>query len=288
MAGDVLFDAPGPVTRRRHLWYSVGAGALLLAFLAWAIWRLYDRDQFSYDKWEPFITPEYVRALLVDGLLKTLQMAFVAILGALVLGFVLGLAKLSDRAWVRWPAWAVAEFFRALPVLLLMIFIWYLLGIEKAGSSYWAVVIGLTLYNGSVLGEVLRAGVLAVPKGQSEAAYAIGLRKSQVMNVVLMPQAVKIMLPALISQCIVALKDTALGYAVLAPGLTRVMKDIYLEFGNRVPTMIVVASMFIVINLLLSWLATWAQRRFVGEKPQLAVPIVGQDGGTAQGVAAAV
>ena len=105
----------------------------------------------------------------------------------------------------------MVEFFRAVPVLLLMVFIWYLIGINRDGASFWAVVIALTLYNGAVLAEVLRAGVNAVPKGQREAAYAIGMRKSQVMNIVLLPQAVKIMLPAIISQCIVALKDTALG-----------------------------------------------------------------------------
>ena len=80
----------------------------------------------------------------------------------------------------------------------------------------------LTLYNGAVLAEVFRAGINAVPKGQSEAAYAIGMRKSQVMNIILLPQAVKIMIPAIISQCVVALKDTSLGYLIAAPGLTRV------------------------------------------------------------------
>lgn len=278
----VLYDAPGPRTRARHRAYAVAAGAALFAVLAWAVWRLYDNDQFTYEKWEPFITPRYIEALLVDGLLKTLQMAFTAIIGAVLLGFVLGMGKLSDRAFVRWPAWAVVEFFRALPVLLLMIFLWYTLGIENESSSYWAVVIALTLYNGSVLAEVLRAGVLAVPRGQSEAAYAIGMRKTQVLNIVLLPQAVKIMLPALISQCVVALKDTALGVAVSAPGLTAVAKQIYLQFGNRVPTILVVAALFILVNLALGWLATLAQKKFVGEqKAPLAVPMVGQGGGPA-------
>lgn len=276
----VLYDAPGPRTRARHRLYAVLSAIALLGALAWAIWKLYDNGQFEYELWEPFITPAYIEALLVDGLLVTLKMAFTAILGAVVLGFALGVCKLSDRSWIRWPAWAVVEFFRAMPVLLLMIFLWYLIGIEKDASSYWAVVLALTLYNGSVLAEVLRAGVLAVPRGQSEAAYAIGMRKTQVMNIVLMPQAVKIMLPALISQCVVALKDTALGYAISAPGLTAVAKQIFTAFNNRVPTMLVVAAIFIIVNLLLGWLATWAQKKFVGEKkPRLVVPMVGQDGG---------
>ena len=275
MTTSVLFDAPGPRTVRRHRIYSVIALVGVLGVLAFVIVRFNDAGQFEGDKWEVFVTPDYVRVILVDGLLNTLKMAAAAILGATVLGFVLGAAKLSDHAVVRWPAWFVVEFFRAVPVLLLMVFTWYLIGINRDGASFWAVVIALTLYNGAVLAEVLRAGVNAVPKGQREAALAIGMRKTQVMNIVLLPQAVKIMLPAIISQCIVALKDTALGQYVLAPGLTRIYKEIYLEFNNRVPTMIVIASLYIMVNLVLTALATWAQKKFVGEKKPLEISMVG-------------
>ena len=280
MSAGVLFDAPGPRTIARHRLYSVlGTAAVVLA-VGWAVWKLQQDGQFESSKWEVFTTPRYLEVLIVDGLLNTLKMAGVAIVGAVVLGFLLGVGKMSDHAWVRWPAWGVVELFRAIPVLLLMVFVWYLIGIAQPGASFWAVVIALTLYNGSVLAEVLRAGVLAVPKGQREAAYAIGMRKTQVMNLVLMPQAVKIMLPAIISQCVVALKDTALGQYVLAPGLTKVYKQIYLQFDNRVPTMIVVASLYIGVNLVLTMLATWAQKRFVGEKKPLEVAAVGNlDGG---------
>ncbi len=276
----VLFDAPGPRTIARHRAYSVVGTLAVLGVLAWALWMLYDDGQFEGDKWEVFTTPKFIEVLLVDGLLNTLKMAFTAILGAVVFGFVFGVGKLSEQAWLRWPSWLVVEFFRAIPVLLLMVFIWYGLGINNNGSSYWGVVIALTLYNGSVLAEVLRAGVLAVPTGQAEAAYAIGMRKSQVMNIVLLPQAVKIMLPAIISQCVVALKDTALGIFILAPGLTKVYKQIYLEFDNRVPTILVVASLYILVNLVLTWLATLAQKRFVGEKSPLDATRLGNlDGG---------
>ena len=274
MSAGVLFDAPGPKTVARHRLYSALGVLVLVGALAFAGWRLYDDGQFAGDKWEVFTTPRYVEVLLVDGLLNTLKMAGVAVVCAVVFGFVFGVGKMSDHAWVRWPSWAVVELFRAIPVLLLMVFIWYFLGINKDGSSFWAVVIALTLYNGSVLAEVLRAGVLAVPKGQREAAFAIGMRKTQVMNIVLMPQAVKIMLPAIISQCIVALKDTALGQYVLAPGLTKVYKQIYLEFDNRVPTIIVVAALYILVNLILSAIATWVQKKFVGEKKVLEVSAV--------------
>jgi glutamate transport system permease protein len=280
MSAGVLFDAPGPKTVARHRWYSLGAALLLLGVLGFVLWQLYDAGQFTYEKWEPLITPRYMQALLVDGLLTTLQMAVTAVLLATVFGVIFGVGKLSDHAWVRWPCWAVVEFFRAVPVLLLMILVFFSYGINRdASGAYWSVVIALTLYNGAVLAEVFRAGILAVPKGQSEAAYALGMRKTQVNTIILLPQAVKIMLPAIISQMVVALKDTSLGYAVAAPGLTEIGERIYKGFNNEIPTIIVVAALYIAANLVLTAIATWVQKRFVGEKKPLEVGMVGDVGG---------
>ena len=174
------------------------------------------------------------------GILPTLRMAAGGVIGALVLGFVLGIGKLSDHELVRMPCWAAVEFFRAVPVLILMVFFFAIYGIGHGDTGpIWCVVAALSLYNGAVLAEVFRAGILAVPAGQAEAAYAVGMRKGQVMRIVLLPQAVKIMIPAIISQCVVALKDTSLGYAIAAPGLTAVARPIYLEFQNHVPAYVV-------------------------------------------------
>ncbi len=277
MSASVLFDAPGPKTVARHRIYSVVSVVALLALVAFAVWKLYDAGQLEYELWEPFVTPAYLEFILVEGLLETLKMAFFSVIFAVVFGLVFGVAKLSERGWVRWPAWLVVEFFRAVPVLLLMVFTFFLLAIGGGPlTSFWCVVIALTLYNGSVLAEVFRAGINAVPQGQSEAAYAIGMRKSQVMTSVLLPQAVKIMLPAIISQMVVALKDTSLGYAVVAPGLTYIGNQVMLEFSNHVPTVIVIAAIYIVLNLILTWVATFVQKRFVGEKKVLDVPMVGE------------
>jgi len=272
----VLFDTAGPATRRRHRLYAVLGAGVLVALLGVVLWRLQVTGQFAYDLWEPFLTPTYIRALLVEGLLKTLEIAFSSVLLAVFFGLVFGVAKLSEHAWVRVPAFLVVEFFRAVPVLLLMFFVFLTYGAGEGGiGSYWSVVIALTLYNGSVLAEVFRAGIQAVPTGQAEAAYALGMRKSQVMTSILLPQGVKIMLPAIISQCVVALKDTTLGYAILAPGAIEVGKAIFQEFSNQLQTAIVLAAMFIVVNLLLSALATWVQRRLVGERKMLTVTGVG-------------
>ena len=258
----VLFDTPGPRTRARYRVYNALAVLGILGLLALALAKLGAKGQLDYSLWEPFVTPDYVRVLLVEGLLKTLEMAFTSVLLAVVLGLLLGLGKLSDHGWVRRLCWVVVEFFRAVPVLMLMIFIFAAYGADKGDAgSYWSVVVALTLYNGAVLAEVFRAGINALPSGQAEAAYALGLRKTQVMTSVLLPQAVKVMIPAIVSQCVVAVKDTALGYVILAPGVVEIGRRIYIQFHNQLPAAIVLAVVFILVNLALTWVAHRVQRR---------------------------
>ena len=267
----VLYDHPGPRTTARHRMYSIVAAGVLVLLAAALVWRFWEYGEFAYELWEPFVTPDFVEALLLDGLWKTLQMAFLSVIFAVVFGLVFGAGKLSDHAWIRWPSWLVVEFFRAVPVLLLMIFIHFTYGVGDGFGSYWSVVFALTLYNGSVLAEVFRAGINAVPTGQAEAAYAIGMRKTQVMRLVLFPQAVKIMLPAIISQMVVALKDTSLGAYIIAPGLTYVGEQVEDEFGNTMQVALVLATLYILTNLVLTWLATLVQRRLIGDQTPIDV-----------------
>jgi len=279
VATSVLFDAPGPKTRARHRLYAVLSSIALALFAAFIVWRFWLEGQLTQRMWEPFVTPS-IMVFLLEGLMWTLLMAVVAVIGAVIIGAVLGIAKLSEHAVVRLPAWTFVEFWRAVPLLMAIIAMWFALGAQPGWTAYWAVVIGLWLYNGSVLAEIVRAGINALPKGQSEAAYALGMRKTQVMNTILLPQAVKIMLPAIISQSIVALKDTSLGYAVLAYGLTTNAKEVYRTFDNIIPTALVVAGLYIACNLLLTRLATWAQKRYAGER-QVNVTLVAAGLGTA-------
>jgi glutamate transport system permease protein len=282
MTSSVLFDVRGPRARARHRLYTVVSAVLLLLVVAAVLWRFQQTGQLAYAKWEPFVTPSFMVSLL-QGLGNTLVMAFSSVIAAVVFGLLFGVGKMSDHAWVRWPSWVVVEFFRAVPVLLLMVFIFFTYGTGDGGiGSYWSVVIALTLYNGSVLAEVFRAGIDAVPHGQAEAAYALGMRKTQVMTSVLLPQAVKIMLPAIISQCVVALKDTSLGYYILAPGLTATAKAIFQQFSNQLQTAIVVGVMYIACNLVLTWIATLVQRRLVGDQKQAAAVTAVTGAGTGE------
>ncbi len=169
--------------------------------------------------------------------------------------------KLSEHAWLRRPSIAVIEFFRAVPVLLLMAFIFLQFG-DRLGP-FWAMVVALMLYNGSVLAEIFRAGILAVPKGQREAAFAIGLRKGQVLRLVQAPQAVSTMLPAIVSQCVIVLKDTALGVAIGAPELTDAAESIYTDifYNNPIAVGLVLVVVYVTINYSLSRLAAWLESR---------------------------
>lgn len=260
MSTSVLFDLPGPRARARHRVYTLVSVLVIAALLGWVVWKLWEQEQITPDKWEAFTEPTIIEAL-AEGVLDTLIIAGAAIGLAIVFGVVLASGRLSDHAWLRWPSVVIVEFFRAVPLLLLIFFLF--LGYGDVLSRFWALVIALMLYNGSVLAEIFRAGMQAVPRGQSEAAYAIGMRKSQVMRLVLGPQAVRTMLPAIISQCVVALKDTALGYIIGAPGVVRIGEQIYQapQYGNHLAVGIVLAAIFIVINYSLSRLAIYLEGR---------------------------
>jgi glutamate transport system permease protein len=264
-ASTVLYEAPGPRTRARYRTYAIVSGLLLAAIVGLFVWQMQRTGQFAYAKWEYFVTPSYLQVIVVDGIYQTVRAAAIAIVAALALGLVFGVGKLSDRAFIRWPAWLWVEFFRAVPLLLLIIYIYFAYGTGDGIGAYWSLVIGLMLYNGAVLAEIVRAGIQALPSGQAEAAYAIGMSKGQVTRIVLLPQAIKIMLPAMISQFVVCLKDTSLGYAIGAIGLTIVFKQLWTEGRNQVQAVIVLALIYIVLNMIVTWLAGVAQRRFTGE-----------------------
>jgi len=260
----VLYDAPGPRANVRNRILGVITVVLVLAVLAWVIWRFAETGQFSAQKWEIF---GYSRiwALIGEGVLNTLLAFGAAAVGALILGFILAIGRLSDHAWVRTPVGWISETLRAVPVLILMTLQEH--GLPVVGvkmSPYWAVVIALIAYNGSVLAEVFRAGVEALPRGQREAGYAVGLRKSGVMRLILLPQAVRAMMPVIISQLVVTLKDTALGFIITYHELLYVIKLLgsNAPFGSPlIPTAIVGGSIYVALCLALSYVAYLVEKR---------------------------
>jgi glutamate transport system permease protein len=263
MSTSVLYDAPGPRTRRRQRLYSVVFALVSLVVLAWVLLKLQRAGQFDPEFWSG-MTQGNIWVAIGNGVLATIEAAALAIVLAVALGLLLAVGRLSDRAWVRLPSTWFIEFFRAIPVLLLMILIFAATGgsnLDTDTRGLVAVVGGLMLYNGSVLAEVFRAGVRAVPKGQAEAGYAIGMRKSQVMTVVLLPQAVKFMLPAIVSQCVVALKDTSLGFIAAYTELSRQGRQIALYLDNNLMVWAVIAVIYVAMNSIVGELAAWLERR---------------------------
>jgi len=239
----------------------------VVAALALVVYKFNQTGQFESRIYER-LSESGVLTEFRRGLVATLKAAGLAILCALTLGMLLAVGRLSDRGWISIPAGAFVEFFRAVPLVLLIIFLFGIAAVTGPMSGWatrdqglFSLVVGLTLYNGSVLCEVFRAGVNAVPRGQAEAAYAVGMRKGQVLRIVLIPQGVRFMLPAIISQCVVALKDTSLGFIVLYPELVRGARTVGDYSGSFLITYLLVALVYIAMNSVLSLFATWLERR---------------------------
>jgi len=259
----VLYDTVGPRGRRRILLGSIAGVLGLAAVVGVAVARLAAHGSFDAELWR-ILTEGAVQRLIGRGLVATLRAAVVAMALSMAVGAVLAVGRLSRRAWVAGPAGIWVELFRGLPLLLLIFFLF--LGLPAVGvtiSVFWALVAGLTLYNSAVIGEIFRAGILSLPKGQTEAAYAIGLRRGQTLRLILVPQAVRRMLPALISQLVTLLKDTSLGFVIGYAELLRNGRTAVEFLGGRysIPIYTAIAVVYIVVNASLSLLARWLDRR---------------------------
>ncbi|MFC9233168.1 amino acid ABC transporter permease [Streptomyces decoyicus] len=268
----VLYDVPGPKAKTRNRVYTVLGTLAVLGLIAFAVLRLSAKGQLEPEVWNIFNNAG-VRTNIRDGVLTTLQVFAVAAVLSLVLGVLLAVARLSDHKPVRWLSTGFIELFRAVPLLITIYALWVIfltnrdsLGLTGSQPQFWALVVGLTIYNGSVQAEVLRAGINSVPKGQREAAYALGMSKTQVMTTVLIPQAVRAMLPTIISQLVVTLKDTSLGYIITFEELlftARLMSTNIIVNGNDtyVPVIIVTGAIYVAMCLALSALANWIEQR---------------------------
>ena len=253
----VLYDVPGPKARRVSLIGSVIGVVLIAALLAWAIMTLAQQGIFQAQRWAIFSQAD-VWTLLGNGISATLSAAAIAAVIAFPLGLLLCLMRISDVAWIRVPTRIVLEFLRGMPVVLMMLFVLLVF----ATSSFVAVVAGLVLYNAAIFAEIIRAGIQSLPRGQREAGLAIGLTSFQSRLSVELPQAVRRMLPSLVAQLVVLLKDTSLGYIVAYGELLRAVQVMADFLGPQFlfPVFFVAAAIYIAINLAVSRLAIWIER----------------------------
>ena len=269
MSTPVLFDAPGPKSRARiRIGTAVGA-AVVAVIIAFVLVRLAANGQLDPQRWSVLFDPRSgVPQALGQALVRTLTVAAVGMVLATVLGLLLAVGRLSDHAALRIAVTTVIEFFRAIPLLVVIFALYFVLpALGVSISAFAALTGGLVLYNMAVLAEIIRAGILSVDRGQWEAGFALGLRKSQVMGLVLLPQAVRRMLPVLVAQLVVLLKDSSLGFIIGYFELLRQARSLVEFFtplfGNQYTFQLYVAAalIYIVVNVLLSQLAKYVAAR---------------------------
>lgn len=269
----VLYDEPGPRARRRTMLWTVVAGVAIAAILVVVALRLAARDQFSMEKWGPLVNPAdenfaAVWRVVGQGVVNTLQAAVLAMLLSVVIGTVIAIGRLSLGRTARIPLIGLVEFLRGVPVVVTIYFTSRVLPdfVETSGwiggEQLWFLVIGLTLYNSVIFAEIVRAGVLSLPSGQREAALALGLTNGQAMRSVLLPQAFRTMLPAIISQLVVVLKDTSL-IAVVGnyEELVGAGERLYIILDNPIQIFTVIAIIYIAINYTLGRFAQFLEQR---------------------------
>jgi len=272
MSSSVLYDAPGPKARRRSKIISIVGIVLILGLVAWVFSALaaprvsingaVSPSLLDPSRWDIFSDVQLWLGL-GDGVLATLRMAGVAAVLAIVIGLLFCFGRTSATAWIRVPSSILLEFFRGIPVLLLMLFT---LLVFSTGA-YWAGVAGLAIYNGAIIGEALRAGILSLPKGQRESGLAIGLTPLRTRLIIEFPQAFRQMLPIIIAQLVVLLKDTSLAYVISYPELLRrAMTFLANYYGEnyRFSLFVIVLAIYLAINLTLSWIARVVARRTAG------------------------
>jgi glutamate transport system permease protein len=257
----VLFDAPGPKARRRIRIFTALALLVLAGLIALALLQFGRNGQLAADRWTAFAQSSYLN-FLWEGMEGTLRATGMSALLAFPLGAVFALLRLSRRKVVRWLATGYIELFRSVPLLLLLYA--FLLLLPSLGVNlpiFWKLVVPIVMVNTAVLAEIYRAGVRGLDRGQSEAAAAIGLRYGQSMRLVVLPQAIRLVLPALVTQLVALLKDSTLGYVVSYPELMKQANDLTVYTHLLIQTYLIIAVVYVVINFALTQLANWVDRR---------------------------
>ncbi|OAV60287.1 amino acid ABC transporter permease [Enteractinococcus helveticum] len=263
----VLFDAPGPRSRRIITVLNIVVALMIIGVLAWLYFALAAQGQMQPHLWWNAINLNAWTNYLIPGLTFTLQAAAIAVVTSVIFGLFFGFLRLAPIRILRWISMVIVEFFRAVPVLVLMVFLHFFISqylstvIDPRNSAYYAVIIALTLYNGAVIAELVRSGVRSLPAGQREAALAVGMTTTKSLRFVEVPQALVAMLPSLVSQFVIILKDSALGYIIGFAELLRYSRQLGAGYGNIMQALVVAAIIFIIINSILVWLAQMLSRR---------------------------
>ena len=254
-ARDMLYEEPGPKTKRRIRIVTGISLAALAALAAAVIHRFYITGQLDPRYWS-FFARGTTWTFLGKGLLGTMEAALMAGVLAFAAGFFLMLGRISSIRVLRGLCIALIEFTRGVPTLLFIYFFFLVIpqfGIQM--DAFWKISIPVAISACGVVAEVLRSGVNAVPKGQTEAALSLGMRGRSVFLKVVFPQAIRFVIPALIAELVIVVKDTTFAYVVNFPDLMQNAKVLISNYDALLSVYLVVAVIYIVINYLLNRLS---------------------------------
>jgi glutamate transport system permease protein len=263
MSAPAMYDVMGPRAERRVRRFTATGAVIAAGLAALALWQLGSHGLLRWEVWSILGDRDFAR-LMFDGAWATLQVALIAIVLSFAGGLGLALCALSESKVLQVATKVWIEVFRGIPLLVLVFFLY--LGLPAIGvvlNPFWSLILAIALYNSAVMCEILRSGVNALPRGQSEAAYALGFRKYQVLAKVVLPQAIKIMLPALVSQMVIVLKESSLGFVI---GYGELLRNgrITVDYSgtiHAIPVYVTIALLYLSINILLSRIAREIQRR---------------------------
>ena len=256
-----LYEAPGPRTRRRIAIGTAVSAVLLALLVALVVRQFYVTGQLASRYWS-FLLEWPTWRFLLQGFVGTVEVALTAGAIALVLGLALMLGRTSGIAPLSAACRVVTDFFRGVPSLLLIYFFFLVVpqyGIQM--PAFWMLTLPVALAASGVLAEVFRAGVNAVPKGQVEAAYSIGLSRWKTMGLIVLPQAIRYVIPSLIAQLVVVVKDTTVAYVVSYPDLMQNARVLITNYDALLSMYLVVAVIYVLINFAINKASVYVAHR---------------------------
>ncbi|SFL97014.1 amino acid ABC transporter permease [Variovorax sp. OV329] len=220
------------------------------------------------DNWLLLLVGQYPNGPL-GGLACTLILSLLAMVLAFPAGILVALARLSRWRLLNWPATALVYGTRGIPLLMIILWVYFLvpLLIGRNVTGFTTMVCTLVIYESAFLAEIIRAGILALPKGQMEAARALGHSYLGAMWAVILPQALYNMLPSMLSQFVSTIKETTLGYVINVPELTFAANQINNQLLTKpFHVFAILAVMYFILCWSLTWLATWLERRIATKR----------------------
>lgn len=258
---DALYEEPGPKARRRIVIFTVIALAALAALLIVIVRQFFITGQLDAKYWS-FFTRYTTWRFLGRGLAGTLEVALAAGAVAFAAGLLLMLGRISTSRLVRGISTALIEFSRGVPTLLFIYFFFLIapqFGLKL--PPFWKISAPVAISAAGVVAEVLRSGVNAVPKGQTEAAVSLGMHKGSVFFKIVFPQALRYVVPALISELVIVLKDTTFAYVVNYSDLMQNARVLISNYDSLLSVYLVTAVIYILINYLLNKVSVAISRR---------------------------